>query len=198
MWRIKRFVSNELAIGVVAGVLLAGVGSAKDTATGSWQALSGLRAGQKIVVVDHEGTRHRGRFRAVSEDSLTIRRKGREISIRSGEVVQVGVRDRSKRWRNVAIVAAVGAGVGLGIAAGVLSSGSGSDAAVEFVTASALIGAGAGGALGAAMGSYRTVYRQTDRSSGTSPPVVGEPREVRLNSPRAGRTSLEPSRSRSR
>ena len=76
---------------------------------GSWEQLEAVRPGTKLAVTRMDHGRARGRFAQVSPDSLTVRHRGLEVTIRKGNVLKV---DRVSRLRGLLWGAAIGAGTG--------------------------------------------------------------------------------------
>src|SRR5260370_853168 len=79
----------------------------------SWDALSGLKPGEGVKVLDTAGREQKGSFRTVSADSITIATGKTEVAIERSRVHRVQVKSASRRVRNVLIGVAIGAAIGL-------------------------------------------------------------------------------------
>ena len=124
----------------------------------SWDALSGLRPGERIRVTDNAHAQFTGAFQAVSERGISFSTRKGPIEIERGRVRRVEVHASSRRVRNILIGAAIGVGVGVAVDQTVgryLRNETGDQ--YRAVTYIAPIGLFAG--IGAALPTYRTVYR---------------------------------------
>ena len=140
--------------------LLAVLALAVPLSAQSWDALSGLRAGDTVKVLDTAGQEHRGTFRNVSAGAIALQTAGSEESIDRPRVRQVQVRSGSHRVRNALIGAAVGVAIGVTVDQSLgayLRNESGQGSGVRALTYIAPIGILGG--IGALLPSYRTVYR---------------------------------------
>jgi len=132
-----------------------------QTQHGSWSNLNRLKAGQGIEVIESSMKRHAGEFVAVTDELLTLKEKGANVSVKREDVVRVSTSSGSKRGQHALIGLVVGGGIGAAIGAasgsstGFLSS-RGIGALVGIV-----IGAPSGAAVGAALPAHATVYRAT-------------------------------------
>ena len=130
-----------------------------QTQHGSWSNLNRLKAGQGIEVIESSMKRHAGEFVAVTDELLTLKEKGANVSVKREDVVRVSTSSGSKRGQHALIGLVVGGGIGAAIGAasgsstGFLSS-RGIGALVGIV-----IGAPSGAAVGAALPAHATVYR---------------------------------------
>ena len=139
-----------------------------------WNALYGLRAGEKIELVETSMKKHVGTFSTVTEEAIQLREGSDDIGIRRENVARVTVLDKSHRLRNSLIFGAVGAGAGSGIgaAASRCSSsnnsfnfcGLGRGVAVGIGAVAGLLG---GAGIGAAIPSHPTIYRAKPAKSNT-------------------------------
>ena len=133
---------------------------------GDWQALYGLRSGEKVEVVDSGMKKHVGTFSAVTEEAIQLREGSDDIGIRKENVARVTALDKSHRLRNALIFATAGAGTGAGIGA-VASRCSSSNTSFNFcglgrgvaVGIGAVAGLLGGAGIGAAIPSHPTIYR---------------------------------------
>ena len=140
-----------------------------------WKALYGLRAGEKIEVVETGMKKHVGTFSAVTEEAVQMREGSDDVGIRKENVARVTVLDKSHRLRNSLIFGAVGAGTGSGITAAVTRCSSsnttfnlcglGRGAEVAIGAVAGLLG---GAGVGAAIPSHPTIYRAEPAKSNTA------------------------------
>jgi len=140
-------------------VVLATAVAVAQTSEESWENLTQLRVGQKIQVVDIDLKSHNGTFLSFSEEAISLRVGKKEIALPRQNVLRVSNREKTKRWRNVLLGAAIMGAAGLGIGAAMdtkfTEKGEG-NTMKKFLTP---IGLAAGAALGAAVPSYQTIYR---------------------------------------
>ena len=122
-----------------------------------WDALRGLKAGDRVIVKDTTGQDHKGAFRAVSADAITIETDKSEVAIERSKIRRVQVRSNKRRVRNAVIGTAIGVAVAvtvdqtLGVRLRNESNGSGR--AATYAAPIGLLGG-----LGAALPAYGTVY----------------------------------------
>jgi hypothetical protein len=141
-------------------ILMAFLCCAIPLAAQSWDALSSLKPGESIKVLDTAGHEQKGSFRAVSAAAISIATGKSEVAVERARVRRVQVKSSSRRARNVLI------GVAIGVAAGLVAdqtlgvylrnevSESGGARALTYIAPIGLFGG-----IGAAGSSYRTVYR---------------------------------------
>ena len=126
----------------------------------SWEALSPLRPGDKIRVLEIAGTEHKGTFSSFTGQAITLRTDRGEVSVERSRVRRIQVRSSSRRIRNLAIGAASGvaAGVAIDQSLGVYLRNEGAEdagaRAATYIAPIALFGG-----IAAAFPAYRTVYR---------------------------------------
>ena len=133
---------------------------------GDWKALYGLRAGEKIELMEAGMKKHVGTFSTVTEEAIQMREGSSDIGIPKENVARVTVLDMSDRLRNSLIFGAIGAGTGAGIAAAATRCSSstntlnfcglGRGAGIAIGAAVGLVG---GAGVGAAIPSHPTIYR---------------------------------------
>jgi hypothetical protein len=131
---------------------------------GDWQALYGLRSGEKIELVETSMKKHVATFSTVTDEAIQLREGSNDVGIPRESVARVTVLDKSHRGRNALILGAVGAGAGAGI--GAVSTrcsnatdwfcGLGRNIAVGF---GGVVGLAGGAGIGAAIPSHPTIYR---------------------------------------
>jgi hypothetical protein len=125
----------------------------------AWDTLRGLKAGERIRVVDSSGATQTGTFQAVSDSSITVAGRRGENAIERSKVKRVEVRSSARRTRNLLI------GLGIGVAVGATvdqtvgtylrneaNEGAGARA-LTYLVPTALFGA-----IGA-LPAYRTIYK---------------------------------------
>ncbi len=117
-----------------------------------WDALYQLQVGDRVVCRTRDGATHRGKFRAVSSESITLKIAKREVGFRREQVVSVRRRGRGHRGRT----ALLGAVVGFGSRAWAVT-GEG----VGLVLVGGMVFGGVGAAVGAGVGwpAETTIYR---------------------------------------
>jgi hypothetical protein len=126
----------------------------------SWEALSPLRPGDKIRVLEIAGAEHKGAFSSFTAQAITLRTGSGELSVERSRVRRIQVRGSSRRIRNLAIGAAIGVAVGVTVdqtLGAYLRNEAGESTgtrAVTYVAPIALFGG-----IAAAFPAYRTVYR---------------------------------------
>lgn len=146
---------NTIALVLLFGISCASFCQSKQA---SWANLSGLRAGQKIQIVEINSKKHSGTFESVSDSAISFRDAIGEASVQMQEVRSVKLLNSNHRLRHTLIGAGIGAGAGAGICAGAWESrgflgGRGTGAAVG-----AVIGGLSGSIVGVALPSRDTVY----------------------------------------
>jgi len=133
-----------------------------QTHKNSWSNLDGLKAGQRIEVIESKLNRHDGKFVAVTDGALTLKENGSDISFMRENIVRVSTTSVPKRGEHaligLVIGGAIGAGIGAGSSHGFLGGGSarGIGALIGIV-----IGAPIGAIVGAVIPAHSTVYRAT-------------------------------------
>ena len=148
---------------LAAAVLLASVLLAQDADPRSWQNLSRLAPGQAIEVVNTKGESVKGTFASVSEESIGLTGKSRNVAIPRAEVSRVRLRKGSKHILIGAVIGG-GAGAGIGAAAGEgLAQASGGDfrnLKPGIIAAACAVGVLVGVLVGSLIGNrHTTVYR---------------------------------------
>lgn len=127
----------------------------------TWSNLNGLRAGQGIEVIESNMKRHAGEFVGVTDDVLTLRENGSDLSLKCQDVARVSTSSVAKRGEHALIGLVVGAAIGAGIGA---ASGSktgflgGSSRGITALVG-LVIGAPSGAVVGAVLPAHTTIYR---------------------------------------
>jgi hypothetical protein len=134
---------------------------------GQWSDLRGLTVGQTVVVIESSMKRHSGEFVSVTDEALTLKEKGPDISLKREEVVRVSTSSGARRGEHAAIGLLIGAAAGAGIGA---TAGSGSKNWIGLTEGvGALVGIAIGATSGAIVGvtipAHRTIYRTAPAAS---------------------------------
>jgi hypothetical protein len=124
----------------------------------SWDAVSGLQKGDRIKVLERDGTEHKGVVTAVTPDALSLTAGTTQVSVDRPRVKRVQLHSASRRIRNIAI------GAGIGVAVGVLVDQTvGAYLRNESSSTgrpwSYIVPIGLFGGMGAALSPYRTIYK---------------------------------------
>ena len=128
---------------------------------GSWSDLNQLEAGQHIVVIETSMKRHDGKFVAATDELLSFKEGGTDVSVKRTDVARVSVSSGKKRGEHVVIGLLIGAAAGAAVGAasgsshGFLGGSSRGIAALVGV----VIGTPSGAAVGAVLPAHNTVYR---------------------------------------
>jgi hypothetical protein len=125
-----------------------------------WDALRGLRPGDRVRITETSGQEHHGSFVKVSTEAISIAEQKNEVMVERARVRRVKVRSGSRRLRNTMIGAGVGVALGVTIdytLGTYLRNESGESSAARALTYITPIGIGAG--IAAAFPAYRTLYR---------------------------------------
>jgi hypothetical protein len=134
---------------------------------GSWSDLNRLKAGQGIEVIESSMKRHAGEFVTVTDELLTLKESGSDVSIKRENVARVSTGSVPRRGEHAVIGLVLGGAIGAAIGA---ASGSkhdffaGSDRGIAALVG-IVIGAPSGALVGAVIPAHTTVYRA---ASGTS------------------------------
>ena len=126
-----------------------------------WADLSGLKVGQEIDVIESSMKSHGGTFVAVTDEAITLREKGSDVSVKRENVARVSTASGARRGEHAAIGLVAGGLIGAGIGAlsgsktGFLGGSSRGIAALVGV----VIGAPSGAAVGACIPAHTTIYR---------------------------------------
>jgi hypothetical protein len=142
------------ALAVLALFLIA------PAARASWDDVSLIRIGQRTRITEFGGTVHSGTFAAVSPTHIAIRTGVSQEAIERARIQQIQARGGARRWRNLAIGAAIGlvGGVVIDATLGARFRNEGSEGgAARF--ASIAVPAAVFGGIGAALPGWQTVYR---------------------------------------
>jgi hypothetical protein len=130
-----------------------------QTQQSSWSNLNRLKVGQGIEVVEASLKHHSGKFVTVTDELVTLKENGSDVSLKREDVMRVSTSSAPKRGEHALIGLVVGAAAGAGIGAATGSSGG----FIDSRGIGALIGIASGGPSGALVGAavpaHKTVYR---------------------------------------
>src|ERR1051325_8491367 len=79
----------------------------------SWDALNGLKPGDRISILEMAGKEHKGDFTAVSAEAISLKTSKGEVAVERARVRRVEVRSSSRRLRNTLIGVAIGVTLGV-------------------------------------------------------------------------------------
>ncbi|HKF03560.1 MAG TPA: hypothetical protein VKB49_14680 [Candidatus Sulfotelmatobacter sp.] len=132
-----------------------------QTQNSAWSNLNRLKAGQGIEVIESSMKRHAGDFVAVTDELLTLKEKGSDVSIKREGVVRVSTSSGSKRGEHALIGLVVGGGIGaaIGAASGSSTGFLGGSSRGIGALVGIVIGAPSGAAVGAVLPAHATIYR---------------------------------------
>jgi hypothetical protein len=131
-----------------------------QTQTGSWSDLNGLKVGQGIDVVEFSMKSHGGEFVTVTDEVLTLKEHGSEVSLKREDVARVSISSGPRHGGHAVLGLVVGGVIGAGIGAaitpkvGFLGNVRGIGALVGVA-----VGAPTGAVIGAVLPAHTTVYR---------------------------------------
>lgn len=134
---------------------------------GQWSDLNRLKAGQGIEVIESNLQHHGGEFMAVTDDLLTLREHGSDVSVKREAIVRVSTSSGPRRGEHAAIGLAVGGAIGAAIGAAAGSPHGflgGSDRGIAALVG-IVIGAPTGALVGAVIPAHTTVYRAVPGTS---------------------------------
>jgi hypothetical protein len=148
------------------GVLMLGIPAAAPAQEESWGNLRGLRAGEKIQVVEQNLKSQDGTFVGVSDEAITFRMIQDEVSVQRADVLRVSSREGMGRGKHTLIGLAIGAGGGLAVGLGLGSLFTESNEGLKngaFLPAFVGLGTGIGAGIGAALPASRPIIYRTER-----------------------------------
>jgi len=134
-----------------------------QTQQGSWSNLNRLKAGQGIEVIESNMKRHAGKFVTVSDELLTLKENGSDVSVKREDVVRVSTSSGPKRGEHalIGLVAGGAIGAGIGAASGSKTGFLGGSSRGIYALVGIVIGAPSGAVVGAVLPARTTVYRAT-------------------------------------
>jgi hypothetical protein len=130
-----------------------------QTQQSSWSSLNRLKGGQGVEVVEAGLKHHSGKFATVTDDLLTFKENGSDVSVKREDVMRVSTSSGPKRGEHALIGLVVGAAAGAGIGAASGSKGGFIDTRGIGALIGIAIGGPSGALLGAALPAHHTVYR---------------------------------------
>jgi hypothetical protein len=130
-----------------------------QTLQSSWSSLNRLKSGQGIEVVEANLKHHSGKYVTATDDLLTFKENGSDVSMKRGDVMRVSTSSAPKRGEHALIGLVVGAAAGAGIGAASGSKGGFIDTRGIGALIGIAIGGPSGALLGAALPAHHTVYR---------------------------------------
>jgi len=134
-----------------------------QTQQSSWSNLNRLKVGQGIEVVEASLKHHSGKFVTVTDELVTLKENGSDVSLKRENVMRVSTSSAPKRGEHALIGLVVGAAAGAGIGAGIGAATGSSGGFIDSRGIGALIGIASGGPSGALVGAavpaHKTVYR---------------------------------------
>src|SRR5580704_11177315 len=132
-----------------------------QTQTGSWSDLNGLKVGQGIDVVEFSMKNHGGEFVTVTDEVLTLKEHGSEVSLKREDVARVSTSSGARHGEHAVIGLVVGGliGAGVGAASGSSTGFLGGSSRGIGALVGVAIGAPVGAGLGAVLPAHTTIYR---------------------------------------
>jgi hypothetical protein len=130
-----------------------------QTQQSSWSSLNRLKAGRGVEVVEASLKHHSGKLVTVTDDLLTFKENGSDVSLKREDVMRVSTSSAPKRGEHALIGLVVGAAAGAGIGAASGSKGGFIDTRGIGALIGIAIGGPSGALLGAALPAHHTVYR---------------------------------------
>ena len=142
-----------------------------------WNNLQQLNVGDKVEVVHHNLSKYKGKVLAWTEEAISLRTGGQDVTIPREEVYRVTQLSKGHRGRNVLISLGLGAAVGTLIGRAQWCSGEPGLNACTFV--GLVMGSGIGAGVGAAFPGHPTIYRashkdQEEHSEAQPAPLPGK------------------------
>jgi hypothetical protein len=130
-----------------------------QTQQSSWSNLNRLKVGQGMEVVEASLKHHSGKFVTVTDELLTLKENGSDVSLKRADVMRVSTSSAPKRGEHALIGFLVGAAAGAAIGAASGSSGGFIDTRGIGALIGIVIGGPSGALVGAAVPAHSTVYR---------------------------------------
>jgi hypothetical protein len=132
-----------------------------QTQQSSWSNLNRLKAGQGIEVVEASLKHHGGKFVTVTDELVTLKENGSDVSLKREDVMRVSTSSAPKRGEHALIGFLVGAaaGAGIGAASGSKTGFLGGSSRGIYALVGIVIGAPSGAVVGALLPAHNTVYR---------------------------------------
>jgi hypothetical protein len=130
---------------------------------GSWSDLNRLKAGQGIEVIETSLKRHGGKFVTVTDEFLTVKENGSDVSVKRADVLRVSTSSGSKRGEHalIGLVAGGAIGAGIGAASGSNTGFLGGSSRGICALVGIVIGAPSGAIVGAVLPAHKNIYHAT-------------------------------------
>jgi hypothetical protein len=164
----EEWLRNALPVVVILVFFLGTPGAlGAQSQKGSWSELSRLKDGQGIEVIESSLKRHAGEFVTVTDEVLTLKESGSDVSIKREDVARVSTSSAPKRGEHAVIGLVAGAAIGAAIGAATGSSHGflgGSSRGIAALVGIA-IGGPSGALVGAVIPAHTTVYRAAPGTS---------------------------------
>lgn len=123
----------------------------------SWDAVRGLQKGDRVKVLERNGTEHKGTVTSVTPEAVSLATGTTEVSVGRPRVKRVQLHSASRRVRNIAIGAGIGLALGVVVdqTVGAYLRNESSSTGRPW---SYIVPIGLFSGLGAALSPYRTIY----------------------------------------
>jgi len=137
---------------------------------GSWSDLNQIEAGQHIVVIETSMKHHDGKFVAATDELVSFKEAGTDVSLKRSDVARVSVSSGKKRGQHVVTGLLIGgaAGAAIGFASGSSHGFLGGSSRGLTALAGVIIGVPSGAIVGAVLPAHNTVYRTSPEPSQTA------------------------------
>jgi uncharacterized membrane protein len=128
---------------------------------GAWSDLNSLKPGQGIEVIESSVKRHAGEFITVTDEALTLKEHGTNVSLKRENVVRVTTASGARRGEHAVVGLVVGGliGAGIGAASGSSTGFLGGSSRGIGALVGVAIGAPSGALVGAVIPAHTTIYR---------------------------------------
>jgi hypothetical protein len=164
-WCAKR---RRTSLACLTLVLFLGLPAAltAQTPEGSWSNLNRLKAGQGIEVIESSMKNHGGEFVTVTDEVLTLKEHGSDVSLKREDVARVSTSSGARHGEHAVIGLVVGGliGAGVGAASGSSTGFLGGSSRGIGALVGVAIGAPVGAGLGAVLPAHTTIYRASRQS----------------------------------
>jgi hypothetical protein len=123
----------------------------------SWDAVRGLQKGDRVKVLERDGTEHKGAVTSVTPEAVSLATGTTQVSVDRPRVKRVQLHSPSRRVRNIAIGAGIGLALGVVVdqTVGAYLRNESSSTGRPW---SYIVPIGLFGGIGAALSPYRTIY----------------------------------------
>jgi hypothetical protein len=140
---------------------LAAATPAAQAQQGRWSDLKALRAGQGIDLIESSMKSHHGGFVGATDEEITLREKGSEVSVKRENVARVSAASGARRAEHAVVGLVVGGliGAGIGAASGSKTGFLGGSSRGIGALVGVAIGAPSGAVVGVCIPAHTTIYR---------------------------------------